>query len=152
MSEHAFPPQLLQGDPIALYGRPDEPGNGPLVLSQKSPAAGDVLVRGTDGYWHNVPGVSYSGSAYEPATSKPTITTAEPIKDATGVWSTWYVPMAASTKLTIEFGPTEAEVNKVKLEAETAASSKQIATFRLPPNWWVKLTSASLGQPVVVTG
>lgn len=143
-----YPPQTLQGDPIALYGRPDEPGAGPLVIVQTaSGAAGDIPVRGTDGQWHAQPGLPVT-----PAKSEPAVTTAKAIQDATKLWSTWYVPIAASTKLVIEFGPTEAEVNDVKLEWEAPASTKLVASFRLPPNWWVKLTSTSLGQPVVITG
>lgn len=148
MAEH-YPPETLAPDPVALYGRSDEPGNGPVVVKQTSPATNDTIVRNENGYWVNVP----AGSAVPGGTvSEPKPKTTEAVQDATKVWSTWYVPMAASTKLTVEFGPTEAEVGKVKLEYETAASSKQVAEFRLPPNWWVKLTSASLGQPVVVTG
>lgn len=89
---------------------------------------------------------------FEPAKSEPSVTTAKAIQDVTGKWSTWYVPVAAEKTLTVEFGPTEAEVNKVKLAYEAAAASKLVAEFRLPPGWWAKLTATSLGQPVVVTG
>src|ERR1700694_3950226 len=114
-----LPPQLSQGDPEALYGRPNGPGNGPLILNQANAATGDTITRNAAGYWVNAPaGAAVPGGAI----TTPAVVTATAIQDATKVWSTWYVPMVASPKLTVEFGPTEGEVAKVKLEYETAAS------------------------------
>jgi hypothetical protein len=48
-----YPPQVLAPDPIALYRLSDEPGNGPVVVKQTSPAAGDTIVRNSEGYWIN---------------------------------------------------------------------------------------------------
>jgi hypothetical protein len=48
-----YPPQILQGDPEALYGKPNAPGNGPLILNQKEAKAGDTVIRGASGYWEN---------------------------------------------------------------------------------------------------
>lgn len=51
-----YPPQILRGDPEALYGKPNAPGNGPLVLNQNSAAlAGDGVLRNAEGYWENGP-------------------------------------------------------------------------------------------------
>jgi|HubBroStandDraft_5_1064220.scaffolds.fasta_scaffold01162_12 hypothetical protein len=51
-----YPPQILRGDPEALYGKPNAPGNGPLVLNQNSsPNAGDSVLRNAAGYWENGP-------------------------------------------------------------------------------------------------
>lgn len=51
-----YPPQILRGDPEALYGKPNAPGNGPLILSQNnSPLPGDSVLRNAAGYWENGP-------------------------------------------------------------------------------------------------
>lgn len=53
----ASPPQLSAPDPVALYGRTDEPGAGPLQINQKAPiSAGDVVTRNSSGEWVNAPG------------------------------------------------------------------------------------------------
>lgn len=55
MPNAPYPPQTLQADPLALYGRPDEPGAGPLTVLQSGPAAGDTIIRNAAGYWVNQP-------------------------------------------------------------------------------------------------
>jgi hypothetical protein len=51
-----YPPQILRGDPEALYGKPNAPGNGPLILNQNSSArVGDSVLRNSEGYWENGP-------------------------------------------------------------------------------------------------
>lgn len=59
----AYPPELLQADPVALYGRTDEPGAGPIQAVQKAPiAAGDTLTRNAAGEWVNVPAEPAAGA------------------------------------------------------------------------------------------
>src|ERR1700684_2115913 len=49
-----YPPELLAADPVALYGRTDEPGNGPVQIVQRAPIMpGDQLVRSAGGAWIN---------------------------------------------------------------------------------------------------
>lgn len=51
----AYPPELLRPDPVALHGRTDVPGNGPVELVQNNPATGDRIARNAKGEWVNVP-------------------------------------------------------------------------------------------------
>lgn len=50
-----YPPELLRPDPLALYGRTDEPGNGEVVIVQNNPQIADTIVRNANGYWENSP-------------------------------------------------------------------------------------------------
>jgi hypothetical protein len=51
----AYPPNLLQPDPLALTGRTDVKGNGPLEIVQTNPLTGDTVIRNANGSWVNAP-------------------------------------------------------------------------------------------------
>ena len=62
----AYPPNVLQADPLALYGRTDSPGAGPLELVQTNPRTGDTVARNSAGEWVNVNALSAAQAPARP--------------------------------------------------------------------------------------
>lgn len=90
-----------------------------------------------------------------PEFSEVTLKSGEAIQDATGVGTTWYIPVVGGTAGTvkIEIGPAEATAHTIIPATAANAVSGQTLTVKLPAKWWIKPTVsvATLGKAVVST-
>lgn len=169
-----YPPQILRGDPEALYGRPNGPGNGPLVLNQNSEArAGDSVLRTAAGYWENGPvsidnlatiigNLRQSGNEARPARSNVSSMSAftDGALAATGVGC--FVPVEAApgdvvTRISVPIGATAGATMTHQFAALYAGTGAEPALIEqstdttsaaIPEK---KLTGWNLAKPVTVT-
>ena len=91
-----------------------------------------------------------------PAVSSPTLVSGTALQDATGVQSTWYIPITghASGTVSVAIGPTSGVANNLWGTLDVDATTIAGLTVVLPANWFIKVTvggSAALGTPTVVT-
>ena len=171
----AYPPNVLQADPLALYGRTDSPGAGPLELVQTNPRTGDTVARNSAGEWVNVnalsaagyPIVSQEGASGRPARANVVLPAAQLVdeaaalitKEAVMVW----VPVAVGdviTKVSVLAGHTEsgtlshawAALYKGELESsEGVILGEQSTDLTSGTIKKEAVQSFTLGKPVTIT-
>jgi hypothetical protein len=91
-----------------------------------------------------------------PAVSAPTLSSGVALKDATGVQTTWYIPITghASGTVVVAIGPTSTPANNLWGTLDVDATTIAGLTVVLPANWYIEVTvggSATIGTPTVVT-
>jgi hypothetical protein len=90
-----------------------------------------------------------------PEFSEPTLVSGTAQQDATGVGTTWYIPIVGGTAGTVkvEIGPVEATAHTIIPATAANAVSGQTLTVKLPAKWWIKVTTtvATVGKAVVST-
>lgn len=89
-----------------------------------------------------------------PVVSHPAPTSGTPLQDATGLNSTWYVPIAAHAggSVSVSIGPTATPANAIIVADD--ATLARTHTVEVPANWYVQITvagSAAIGTVTAVT-
>lgn len=79
-----------------------------------------------------------------PVFSEATLVSGTALQDATGVGTTWYIPITGGTAGTVkvEVGPTEAVAHTIIAATAANAVASQTLTVKLPANWWIKVTTS----------
>lgn len=79
-----------------------------------------------------------------PTFSEAALVSGTALQDATGVGTTWYVPIGghAAGTVKIDIGSTEAVAHTIVAATAGNAVANQTLTVKLPANWWIKVTVA----------
>lgn len=90
-----------------------------------------------------------------PEFSEATLVSGTAQQDATGVNTTWYIPVVGGTAGTVkvEIGSTEEAAHTIIAATAANAVSGQTLTVKLPAKWWIKVTVsvATLGKAKIST-
>lgn len=90
-----------------------------------------------------------------PAFSKVSLVSGTAVQDATGVGTTWYVPITggSSGTVAVAIGPTSSVAHPIIAALAANAVASQTLTVKLPANWYIKVTvvTATIGAEAVVS-
>ncbi len=91
----------------------------------------------------------------DPTVTSLTVVSGTAQQDATGLASTMYVTIGlhAAGTVEVQIGPSNAVAHTIM--AADDATTAVTKSFRLPPNWWFKVTvggSATIGAATQITG